>query len=256
MKHLILIALVAVLTVVPSVGNTQVDSSLTLYFAFDEGKGDEAKDSSEYGNHGTFVPKADWVDGKFGKAIQVTTGNGHVEIPVSDSLHADFFKKSFTLSAWVKPALSGDTWQHIWRSRPGGTGHNTLFVNIGGFLSWRGRVGGNWTVLCEGTSGDVKANEWAHVAIVSDEDKFKMYVNSVQVKETDFQETDGAIETYYVGGDGMSENYTGAIDEVRVWNRALGEDELRDSMDKSATEFLAVDSMSKLTTTWAYIKTE
>jgi hypothetical protein len=254
MRSLISVFVVIGLVMLSSVGDAQIDESLVLYFPFDEGAGDEAEDLSKYGNNGAAVPNADWVDGKFGGAIQVTSGSGHVEIPVSDSLHADFFKGSFTLTAFIKPALSGDAWQHIWRSRPVETGHNTLFVNIGGFLSWRARVGGGWTVLCEGAAGDIVGDEWQHVAIVSDEKNFRMYVNGEVVKETNFMETDGAIETFYVGGDGMSENYTGAIDEVSVWNRDLSEDEIKTLYTEGVEAFLSVDPADKLATTWSKIK--
>jgi hypothetical protein len=239
---------------VSAVGNAKIDESLVLYFPFDEGAGDEASDSSMYGNNGAMVPKADWTDGKSGKAIQVTSGSGHVEILVSDSLHGDFFMESFALSAWIRPALSGDQWQHIWRSRPVETGHNTLFVNIGGFLSWRARVGGAWTVLCEGTAGDIQAEEWNHVAMVSDGKSFKMYVNSKLVKEANFAETDGGIETFYVGGDAMSENYTGAIDEVSIWSRSLSEDEIETLYTDGVEAFLAVDPADKLTAKWSKIR--
>jgi hypothetical protein len=254
MRSLILVSVVTGLVMLSSIGNAEIDESLVLYFPFDEGKGDEVKDLSKYGNNGTAVPKADWVDGKSGGAIQVTGGAGHVEIPASDSLHGDVLVESFTITAFIRPVLSGDTWQHIWRSRPLEAGHNTLFVNIGGFLSWRGMVGGSWTVLCEGIAGDIVADEWQHVAMVSDGKNFRMYVNGKQVQETAFIETDGAIETFYVGGDAVSENYTGAIDEVSVWSRVLSEDEINILYTEGVEAFLSVKPAGKLATTWGEIK--
>jgi len=252
MRSLIPVFVAMGLVALSSVGYAQIDESLVLCLPFDEGAGDEAEDLSKYGNNGTAVPKADWVDGKLGGAIQVTSGSGHVEIPASDSLTGDTFIESFTLTAFVRPALTGDTWQHIWRSRPVESGHNTLFVNIGGFLSWRAMVGGSWTILCEG--GVISADEWQHVAMVSDGKNFKMYVNAELAKETNFMETDGAIQTFYVGGDAMSENYTGAIDEVSVWNRALSEDEIRTLCTEGVEAFLSVDPAGKLAATWGKIK--
>lgn len=253
MKRLLLVSALMSLTTLFSTGNVQADESLVLYYSFDDGSGDEAKDSSGYGNNGVLVPAGDWVDGKFGGAIQVTNAAGHVEMTPSDSLSADIFVGEFTLAAYINPALSGD-WGHIWRSRPITTGHNTLFVNAGGFMSWRAIVGGAWTVLCEGAGGDVVANEWQHVAIVSDEEQFRMFINGEVVKESPYVATDGAIATFYVGGDGQSENYTGAIDETAVWNRALSQDEIKAIAKDGVEAFLAVEPVNRLLSMWGKFK--
>ncbi len=254
MRVLVLFYVILGLIAMPCVMNAQADETLVLYYPFDEGSGDEAKDSSQYGNDGVMVPAADWVDGKFGGAIQITAAAGHVEITPTDSLHADIFMGTFTLTAFISPALS-DTWGHIWRSRPIGSGHNTLFVNNTGFMSWRGTVGGAWTTLCESSAGSIFADEWQHVAVVSDEANFRIYIDGEVAVESAFAETDGAIETFYVGGDGQSENYTGAIDEVTVWSRDLTQDEIGILANNGMEATQAVDPAYKLATTWSRIKT-
>ena len=47
------------------------------------------------------------------------------------------------------------------------------------------------------------------------------------------------------------QKFNGAIDEVAVWNRALTEDEIEQSMGDLAA---AVDPSGKLATTWARVK--
>jgi hypothetical protein len=252
MKTLILVFVVMSLLVLSPISYS-LDKSLVLYLPFDEGSGDTVKDSTQYGNDGVIVPNGDWVNGKYGKAIQITAGKGHVDIQPSDSLTGDVFVESFTLSGWIKPALTGDAFQHIWRSRPVESGHNTLFVNTGGFLSWRGMAPA-WTTLCEGTAGDIAKDEWSFFTIVSDGKNFRMYVNDKLVKESAFMKTNGTIMTYHVGGDGLSENYTGAIDEICVWNRTLSENEIINLYTKGMKAFMAVDSVDKLITMWSEIK--
>jgi hypothetical protein len=253
MRSLILVYVAVGLIVLPSIVNAQADETLVLYYPFDEGSGDEARDSSQYGNDGVMVPAADWVDGKFGGAIQITAAAGRVEITPTDSMHGDIFVGTFTLTAFINPALS-DTWGHIWRSRPVESGHNTLFVNNTGFMSWRGMVGGAWTTLCESVPGSIFADEWQHVAVVSDEANFRIYINAEMAIESAFADTDGAIETFYVGGDGQSENYTGAIDEVTVWSRALTQDEIGILSTDGMDAIQAVDPAYKLATTWGRVK--
>ena len=47
----------------------------------------------------------------------------------------------------------------------------------------------------------------------------------------------------------------GLIDEVRIWNRALSEDEVIDQMNKGHFELFPVDPRQKLATTWGTLKT-
>jgi hypothetical protein len=253
MRSSIMVYVSVVLLMALSIVNASADETLVLYYAFDEGSGDEARDSSQYGNDGVMVPAADWVSGKFGGAIQVTAAAGHVEITPTDSLNGDILMGTFTLTAFINPALS-DTWGHIWRSRPVESGHNTLFVNNTGFMSWRGMVGGAWTTLCESPAGGIVADEWQHVAVVSDEANFRIYIDGEMAVESAFAETDGVIETFYVGGDGQSENYTGAIDEVTVWSRALTQDEIGILATDGMDAIQAVDPAHKLVTTWSRVK--
>ena len=49
--------------------------------------------------------------------------------------------------------------------------------------------------------------------------------------------------------------FLGLIDEVRIWNRALDEDEVIDQMEKGYFELFAVDPRQKLATTWGHLKT-
>lgn len=51
------------------------------------------------------------------------------------------------------------------------------------------------------------------------------------------------------------EAWTGSVDEVRLWDRALSADEIKASMDQDATSFLTpVEPQGKLATTWGNIK--
>jgi len=227
------------------------DETLVLCLSFDD---ETTTDLSVYNNQCEPKGSISFTDGKFGKAIQFEPGS-YVEIPTSDSLNPDLFKGEFTIAMWIKPTMTGDTWEHLWRSRPVQSGHNTLFINVNGTVSWRGMVGGNWTVLCETGAGTVKADEWTHVAVVSDKSNFIIYVNGEEAAKSKFQETDGNIQTYFLANDGISaERYAGAMDEVRVWNRALSKDEIVDTMNKGASELFPVCSIGSLPAIWGALK--
>ena len=224
------------------------DPDLVAYYPF-EGS---AEDSSGNGNDGEIDGGSKWVKGKFGDAIELDAG-AFVELQVSDSLHGDIFKADpFTISAWVKPNFEGTTWEHIWRSLPSASGHNTFFLNKDqGLLSWRGQVAG-WTVLCQTDPGIVEKDQWLHVVVQGDGEKFRIYADGEKVAETDFQETRGNNVTYRLGGTG-GETFAGVMDDYAVFIRALDEDEISLIMEGVET-FLPVEPQDKLATRWADIK--
>ena len=61
-------------------------AGIVAYWPFDEGKSNDAKDASGNGNDGE-VHDAEWVDGKFGKALKVD-GN-FLLVPNDDSYNFD-----------------------------------------------------------------------------------------------------------------------------------------------------------------------
>ena len=248
MKVFTLTLAVTLLLISTILGIAGEDPDLVAYFPFD---GSE-EDASGNDNHGEITGGSKWVKGKFGDAIELDAA-AYVEMQASDSLHGDFFKEDpFTISAWINPNFEGTTWEHIWRSLPGASGHNTLFINKDqGLISWRGRVGG-WTVLCQTDGGIVEADKWMHVAVTGDGDKFKIYADGEMVAETDFKETDGANATYRIGGSG-GETFAGLMDDYAVFSRALDEDEISLIMDSVET-FLPVEPRGKLATQWAELK--
>ncbi len=201
-------------------------AKLVGQWKFDEGTGTTAVDASG-NNNGTLQGGPTFVDGRFGQALAFA--NSRVAIPASNSFTAGLFQGSFTLSAWINPKRTGNTWQQVFRSiKANGESNDTLFLNNDGRLSWRGRVGGNWTTLCETAPGVVPANQWTHVAVTGDGTDFRIYVNGALSRESAFQTTDGTNATYYIGGDPKfpGESYAGMIDDVRVYDHAMSQEDI------------------------------
>ena len=222
---------------IKSVPHAPVLPNLVAYYPFNG----DAEDASGNGNHGSGSINFNYVDGKFGKALELNNGE-YVAMEATDTLHGDIFKADpFTLSAWIYPKTS-TSYGHVWRSYPIGAGHNTLFI-IGdeGGISWRARVNGvwSWDDLCETEPGIVKANEWIHVAVTNDGDKFRIYADGEVVAETDFQETDGGNTTYSIGSRHTGgETFAGWIDDYAIFSRALSEDEINRIIQVGVKEFI------------------
>ncbi len=198
------------------------------HWKLDDGAGTTALDATVNGNNGTLEDGPTVVDGKFGQALAFE--GSRVAIPASDSLTADLFQGSFTLSAWINPKRTGNTWQQIFRSMiADDTSNDTLFINNDGRLSWRGRIGGDWAGgMCETAPDVVPADQWTHIAVTGDGTNFRIYVNGALSQESAFQTTDGTNATYYIGGDPtwIGESYAGMIDDVRIYNVALTAEEI------------------------------
>ena len=231
-----------------TLGMTGEDPDLVAYYPFDG----NPEDATGNDNHGEITGGSKWVKGKFGDALELDAA-AYVEMQASDSLHGDIFKADpFTISAWINPNFEGTTWEHIWRSLPTASGHNTFFLNKDqGLLSWRGQVGG-WTVLCQTDGGIVEADKWMHVAVTGDGDKFRIYADGEKVAETDFQETRGENVTYRIGGTG-GETFAGIMDDYAVFSRDLDEGEINSIME-GVEAFLPVEPRGKLATQWADLK--
>jgi len=227
-KLIYLLALVFVLGVA---SNTSAE--LVAQWKLDDGAGTTAMDASGNGNNGTLQGGPTVVDGKFGQALAFA--NSRVAIPASASLTANLFQGSFTLTAWINPKRTGNTWQQVFRAiRTDSASNDTLFLNNDGRLSWRGRVGAAWAGgMCETAANVVPADQWTHVAVTGDGTNFRIYVNGALSRESAFQKTDGSNATYYIGGDPPTtgESYTGMVDDLRVYNHVLSQDNIRSSME-------------------------
>ena len=214
-------------TVTTPVNNTE----LVSYYPFDG----NPHDVSGNGNHGRIIGTSSYIDGKFGDAL-VLDGDGYVEMQTSDSLHGDLFKTDpFTLAVWVY--REAGVYEHVWRSLPVKSGHNTLFIFPDeGIISWRGFVDGvwSWDNLCESDPGVFETDTWMHIAVTNDGEKFRIYADGEKVAETDFQETDGGNATYRIG------DFAGSliVDDYAVFSKALSDEEINLIMNTGVAQFI------------------
>jgi concanavalin A-like lectin/glucanase superfamily protein/heme peroxidase len=190
-------------------------------YGFDESGGQVADDSG-WGNTGTTrdtVP----VPGKFGNALSFNGSSSWVAVPGSGSLDLTW---GATLEAWAKPTAMGTRWMTVvFKEQPGGmiyslyaaegTGHPLGQIAVGGERNVRG-------------PGSLPLNTWSHLATTFDGTTQTLYVNGEPVA-TNAQNgpVDLSEGTLRIGGNSIwGEWFKGAIDEVRVYNRPLSEEEI------------------------------
>lgn len=243
----------------------QVDESLALYLSFDEGSGKEAKDISKYNNNGEFKGEPKWVDGKFGKALWFDGVDDHVQVPDSESLRVH---EAVTVMAWInaeRHGFPGTNYQGV-VAKGNPPRSYSLYTHVPSEgLHFSTSAAAPTPYYGSVTSGKkVALNEWVHVAVVAETAKnggsHKYYINGEPAGEKPFPELtalpgDSDTAPVLIGRTPEgSRFFLGAIDEVRIWNRALSEDEIKAQMDRGSEGVISVQPQNKLTTMWGQIK--
>jgi hypothetical protein len=243
--------LAGLILVMVFMGTSEAD--LVAYWSFDEGNDDIAADGSGNGNDGTVVD-AEWVDGKFGGALEFD-GN-HVLVPNHDSFN--FTKEqSFSIILWINYEAKGD-WQGVLQKFNGGYPFK-VEINPSNSL---------YCALWDQTNnpgahvGDV-SGDWHHFAFVRDrsEEKLYSYLDG-ELNETKDDTITGTIANdtdLYIGArkPGNTILLKGILDEIAIYSRVLTTDEIEAAVQGNIPDIsMAVDPRSDLVTVWGRLKTE
>jgi len=232
-----------------SYGEIDLETCVGIWL-FDEGEGNIATDSSGNENDGELMGGAEWVEGKFGNALEFDGANSYVSVPDSESLNPT---TAITLGAWIYPeeftgngnGILTKEGQYIlglnWPQDGNGQKLN-LWLTIGGWILFSGDA--------------ISADSWSHVAVTYDGSTKKMYIDGNLVNSVNQEGEIGTSANDILiaqGNTGVgAQAFKGLIDEIAVFNIALTETKIKDFM----RGFLAaVTPASKLTTTWAAVKT-
>jgi len=99
--------------------------------------------------------------------------------------------------------------------------------------------------------------EWTHVvALLEPNHVVRQYINGVEdAKTATFNwPINNHVQNFYIGKWGDSDEFfRGALDEVKIYNRALSEDEIQQNY-KAITQLAAVEPANKFAATWGSIK--
>ena len=160
-----------------------------------------------------------------------------------------------TFMAWVNAEHWNGTRQIVGKSVHGGCGGRVqygLFSEGGTFkLRFETEAGRN-----DISTGLPDTEKFIHIAFTNDTKKGKIYIDGKEEAEGDVPGKLAANDDpWRVGQDCERLNYVfaGIIDEVRLWNRALSEDEINTFMEQGV-DALAVEAAGKLSTTWSRLK--
>lgn len=244
-----------------------VTDGLVSYWTFNEGDIDDDIVMDVWGdNHGTIMGKPKMVEGKVGECLEFNGIDDSVRVENVPSMN--FGEGDFSVEAWIQlnawlaeqeyniigkaasqegsPGwqLEGSTW--------GTPGQKSCFI-------FANTASGDWDANAfEHANFSYDIDQWHHVVFTRSGGMVKQYVDGAFVVE----EENNAFSTNVdndvnldIGGRGPAGApipWEGLIDEVRIYNRVLDEDEVKQNF---VAEGLAVTgSAEKLALTWGGIK--
>ena len=217
-------------------------SGLVGLWHFDEETGETTVvDSSEYGNNGTVYGATTGVSGKFGNALLFDGEDDYVEVLDKPSLD---ITEDLTIEAWVK--CDSFTYPHSFFVGKDTVNERSygLWIDGGYYSGKSGRVGfivfkSPSTYTIHWGNSTLSAGQWYHIAGIYDyvsngPSIMQIFVNGV----LDSQQNTNAVGPIYAGTANLqigAREYppdfwrsfvNGLIDEVRIWNVALPQDQL------------------------------
>ena len=202
-------------------------SGLVAAYDFDESSGTSALDASGNSNTGT-ITGATRTSGKFGSALNFDGKKDLVRINGSAALNVS---SEVTLEAWVNPAVTQDGWRTILQREAVAywlhASHNNGNLRPATGGTFKGEE--FWFP----SPSSIPVNSWSHLALTYDGNLLRLYVNGNVVAS---RAVTGSIQTndkpLWIGGsEQFGEFFQGRIDEVRVYNRALSQSEIRTDME-------------------------
>ncbi len=202
-------------------------NGLAAWYKLDEsGTAAVASDSSGNGNNGSLAnftfdgTTNGWVNGKFGKALLFKGSSDYVNIPASSS----FTITSYSFSAWIKTTNAGSGRRRIFTMQPGPYRLMALKNNLlevgdsdAGILTTKG------IPLNDGLWHSVVVTKNAGV-------EFDWYVDGVNIgtqPTTNSSTFSPGGRIYIATYDMFNEIFTGSIDDLRIYGRALSANEVQ-----------------------------
>ena len=228
MKTNLLFSILTVLVIFSFCGSASA-GGLIAHWTFDEGTGSIAYDSA--GDNDGNIVGATWTSGQIGGALEFDGINNHVKVPDSGELDG---MQQITLSAWI--------YTHQWKS-----GHAARIISkchypYASYEMGIDRLLGYPTIVTvyygqianadpHAPRDTISLNQWYHVVGTNDGSQQKVYINGVEVassnvvtgpiRDTNVDLWIGQITDGYV-----SAAFNGLIDDVRIYNYALDENQV------------------------------
>lgn len=218
------------------------EEGLVAHFKFDEGSGRAVRDASGNNHHGT-IHGAEYVELQHGYALLFDGEDDYVEVPDSESLR---LSSAVTVEAWVNVSHNSnfsvlskngcsELRQNYWIGRK----HNDVRFTLVDCPEYE--------MVAVGEA--IQPNRWNHLAGSYDGKTVRVYVNGAQTGSLESTFEIGTFKApFYIGvssyGPKLVDYFTGKIDEVKVYSRALSGDQI--SSRYQAEKDLRISKLTRL----------
>ena len=200
--------------------------NLAAYYAMEN----DARDTSGNGNDGIMLGGQFGQDAYRGAVLTLDGIDDVVEVPHSDAIGFND-STNLTVTLWAKPTkLPRLTWTGVITKNRDVSAGDAYGIWISTSNQWHFRV--------DGTSGNANVpgapdvtEEWHFVAMTHDADAtyLRGYVDGRMIYEntnSNAAPLTGQSPLWIGGAQGVTEFYPGQLDEVRIYNRVLSENEM------------------------------
>ncbi|MGV8142086.1 MAG: LamG domain-containing protein [Candidatus Pacearchaeota archaeon] len=190
-----------------------VPTGLVAAYTFSEGSGTTTTDASGNGNNGVLINGPIWSLGKYDNGLIFDGVNDYVEVPNSASLNP----AQMTISAWLFDPIAG-AGMVVGKGAAGDQYHLRVSNS-----NLRFRINGSPQIELPVTF----TPGWHHVAGTYDTTNFKLYYDGVLIGTSpntaaiSTSTTPLRIGIRFDSSGNILNPFTGEIDEVRIYNRAL-----------------------------------
>jgi hypothetical protein len=207
----------------------ELHGEIKAYYSFDEGEGEKLGDVTGRGNDGR-IEGAVWTEGKYGGGLEFDGSEARVTVPrelVSRELSSALRNGPVAVLCWIKPLTAG---------------RFNLFMNMGPYFG----IDSNNVLILMGYDGDEEKNawlrgstrlsphKWYHVGFTFEDGVTRFYVDGELDAERKAAGFYPNWRTYsdLVFGRHSAGPFLGVMDEIKIFGRALAEEEVNAEMQK------------------------
>ncbi len=214
--------------------------SILGIWLLDEGSGDVTADDSGNGHDGTLIGSPNWIDGKFGSALEFVSGS-YVDCGNDPALNVDVFSVSFwcniaATQGWIHMVSRG---QHNGGGNPGAHNWGVMMVSGEPIVLFEVFNDTGWA----GVRADSSVGEWHHVVATYDTTSgdIKLYHDGALAAEASGGINLQEDKPLFIGAQsrdgGPGDSFNGSIDEVGYFNAVLSEDDILAIMENGLQGF-------------------
>jgi hypothetical protein len=226
-----LILSVLVLSLVHWSPAQETDPSLVGWWKLDEGVGTTVADASAGGHDGVFASGSpEWVAGMYGNALRF---DGESEVEIAD--HADFhLEEAISAALWARPEADQPDYAKLFIKQKSGEYPYAIQFNTDQevYATINASTRFNSSPPLPNFPG-----EWAHLCLTYDGSDLILYKDAEAASEV---AASGALQqndlSLSIGGRlNSGQDFIGIIDDVRLFNRALTQEEISQIMTVPVT---------------------